>query len=95
MISLAIPGIPPEVIPFGIMTNICTDEPKNADVRTISVSLMNLPIFVLGDLNIFALSLRIPVDLITIAAERCYRNIYQHVESELTIFVIYREHVYA
>ena len=87
--------MPPEVIPFGIMTNICTDEPKNADVRTISVSLMNLPIFVFGDLNIIDLCLRVPVDLIAVAAEWCYREIYQHVESELAICVIYREHVYA
>ena len=90
--SLATPGIPPEVMPFGIMTNICTDEPKNADVRTISVSLKNLPAFVLGDLNIIALCLRIPVYLVTIAAERCYREIYLHIESEFSISIIYREH---
>ena len=95
MISLAIPGIPPEVIPFGIITNICTDEPKNADVRTISVSLMNLPIFVFGDLNIIALCLRIPVNLIAVAAEWCYRNKYLKIKSQLTISVIYREHRYA
>ena len=95
MISLAIPGIPPEVIPFGIMTNICTDEPKNADVRTISVSLKNLPVFVLGDLNIIALCLRIPFDLITVAAKWCHREVNLHIESKFTICVIYREHGYA
>ena len=82
-------------MPFGIITNICTDEPKNADVRTISVSLKNFPAFVLGDLNIIALCLRVPVHLITVAAEWCYRQIYLHVESELAVCVIYREHVYA
>ncbi len=77
-------------MPFGIMTNICTDEPKNADVRTISVSLKNLPAFDLGDLNIIALCLRSPVYLITVAAERCYRNEYLKIESELSISVVYR-----
>ena len=93
--SLAMPGIPPEVMPFGIITNICTDEPKNADVRTISVSLINLPVFVFGDLNIIVLCLRIPVNLITVAAKRCYRDVHQHFESQLAICVIYREHCYA
>ena len=82
-------------MPFGIITNICTDEPKNADVRTISVSLKNLPAFVLGDLNIIALCLRIPVHLIAVASEWCYREIYLHVESKLAISIIYREHGYA
>ena len=77
-------------MPFGIMTNICTDEPKNADVRTISVSLKNLPAFVFGDLNIAALCLRIPVHLITIASEWCYRNEYLEIESEFSISIIYR-----
>ena len=90
--SLATPGIPPEVMPFGIITNICTDEPKNADVRTISVSLRNFPAFVFGDLNIIALRLRSPVYLITVAAEWCYRQIYQHIETELAISIIYRIH---
>ena len=58
------------------MTNICTDEPKNADVRTISVSLKNLPAFVLGDLNIIALCLRIPIHLVAVASERCHRQVY-------------------
>ena len=91
VMSLAIPGIPPEVIPFGIMTNICTDEPKNADVRTISVSLKNLPVLVLGDLNIIALCLRSPVHLITVAAKWCSRNKYHKIESELAKSVIFRE----
>ena len=82
-------------MPFGIMTNICTDEPKNADVRTISVSLKNLPAFDLGDLNIIALCLRIPFHLVAVASERCYRDVYKHVESEFSICVVYREHCYA
>lgn len=90
--SLAMPGMPPEVIPFGIITNICTDEPKNADVSTISVSLKNLPAFVFGALNINALCLRSPVHLIAVAAEWCYRNEYLKIKSELAVFVIYREH---
>ena len=53
--SLAIPGIPPEVIPLGIITNICTDEPRNADIRMISVSLMIFPIFVFGVLDIICI----------------------------------------
>ncbi len=79
-------------MPFGIMTNICTDEPKNADVRTISVSLKNFPAFVFGDLNIIALCLRSPVYLIAVAAERSYRKVYQHIKSKLTVSIIYRIH---
>ena len=93
--SLAIPGIPPDVMPLGIITNIWTEEPKNADVRTISVSLINFPNFVLGDLIIIALFLWKPVNLITVASERCYRNEYLKIESEFAVFVIYREHGYA
>ena len=90
--SLAMPGIPPEVIPFGIITNICTEEPKNADVRTISVSLKNFPKRVFGDLIIVSLCLRIPIYLVTVASEWSYREINLKVEAQLAVFIIYREH---
>ena len=35
--------MPPEVMPLGIITKICTDDPKNADRSTMNRLLKNVP----------------------------------------------------